>query len=118
MIFIVDDDVVMAKCVARACEKCRLKTRIFGDAISAMNAINDELPEMIFLDILLSGPDGFTFLNEMISYSDTMKIPIVVISSLEFKEKDLVDYGVVAVLDKAKMRPAEIQDLARKYAGR
>ena len=118
MIFVIDDDAIMAKCVARACEKCGFKTRIFGDAISAMAAINDELPEMIFLDILLSGPDGFTFLNELVSYSDTMKIPVVVISSLQFEERDLANYGVVAVLDKAKMRPEEIQDLAREYAGR
>ena len=44
---------------------------------------------MIFLDILLTGPDGFTFLNELISYSDTAKIPIVIVSSLDFSGKDL-----------------------------
>lgn len=118
MIFVIDDDVIMAKCVARACGKCGFKTQIFGDAISAMAAINDELPEMIFLDILLSGPDGFTFLNELVSYSDTMKIPVVVISSLQFPEKDLLDYGIVGVLDKTKMTPEEIQNYVRRYAGR
>lgn len=117
MIFIIDDDVIMAKCVARACEKSGLKTRIFGDAITAMAALNEDLPEMIFLDILLSGPDGFTFLNELVSYSDTMKIPVVVISSLKFSEKDLRDYGVVGVLDKTTMMPEEIRGYARKYAG-
>lgn len=117
MIFIIDDDAIMARCVARACEKSGLKTQIFGDAITAMNALEKGLPEMIFLDILLSGPDGFTFLNELVSYSDTMKIPVVVISSLKFSEKDLRDYGVVGVLDKTTMTPEEIQGYARKYAG-
>ena len=118
MIFIIDDDMAMAKCVARACEKCGFKTRIFGDAISAMVALDDELPTMIFLDILLSGPDGFTFLNELISYPDTMKIPVVVISSLKFSERDLRNYGVVGVLDKTTMTPEDVKGYARKYAGR
>lgn len=118
MIFIIDDDTAMAKCVARACEKCGSKTRIFGDAISAMAALDDELPTMIFLDILLSGPDGFTFLNELISYPDTMKIPVVVISSLKFSERDLRNYGVVGVLDKTTMTPEDVKGYARKYAGR
>ena len=118
MIFIIDDDAVMAKCVARACERSGFKTRVFGDAISAMAAFNEGLPEMIFLDILLSGPDGFTLLNELISYPDTMKIPVVVISSLDFSGRDLSDYGVVGVLDKTTMTPEDIKNYARKYAGR
>ena len=62
MIFVIDDDEIMAECVARAAAR---PTRIFSNAIEAMNAIADgEMPEMIFLDILLDGPDGFSFLNE------------------------------------------------------
>lgn len=118
MIFIIDDDIIMAKCVAKACRDCGKKTRIFGDAIMAMAAINEELPEMIFLDILLAGPDGFTFLNELISYPDTMKIPVVVVSSLDFSRQDLKDYGVVGALDKATMVPGDIKKYVREYAGR
>ena len=61
MIFVIDDDEIMAECVARATKK---ETKIFHNAIEAMNALDDGLPELIFLDILLDGPDGFTFLNE------------------------------------------------------
>ena len=112
MIFVIDDDYVMAECIAKACGK---DTRIFGNAIDAMNALSDELPEMIFMDILLTGPDGFTFLNELISYSDTAKIPVVIVSSLNFKKKDLEVYGVVGVLDKDTMRPEEIRGYVTKY---
>lgn len=112
MIFVIDDDPVMAKCIADACGR---KTRIFADAIEAMNVLDEELPELIFLDILLTGPDGFTFLNELISYSDTAKIPVVVVSSLDFKGKDLSAYGVVGVLSKDTMTPAEIKGYADEY---
>lgn len=113
MIFVIDDDAVMAKCIANATKK---KTRIFDNAIEAMNAFDDEMPELIFLDILLTGPDGFTFLNELVSYSDTAKIPVVVVSSLDFSGKDLSSYGVVGVLNKDIMTPNEIKGYADEYA--
>ena len=115
MIFIIDDDEIMAECVARACNGFEVK--IFSDAINAMNAISDgQIPEMIFLDILLTGPDGFTFLNELISYQDTAKIPIVIISSLDLTKIDLKEYGVVGVLEKDEMTPREIRNYVEKYA--
>jgi CheY-like chemotaxis protein len=113
MIFVIDDDLVMAKCIASATKK---PTRIFSNAIEAMNALDEEMPDLIYLDILLTGPDGFTFLNELVSYSDTAKIPIVIVSSLNFAGKDLSVYGVVGVLNKDTMMPVEIKGYADEYA--
>ena len=112
MIFVIDDDTIMAKCIADACGR---ETKIFADAIEAMNALDDGLPELIFLDILLTGPDGYSFLNELISYSDTAKIPVIVVSSLDFSGKDLSIYGVVGKLSKDTMTPAEIRGYADEY---
>ena len=107
MIFVIDDDDVMAECIARYCKG--QKNRIFSNAIEAMNAIDDEKPDLIFLDILLDGPDGFTFLNELASYNDTAKIPIVIVSSLDFSNQDLSEYGVVGVVNKDTMLPEDIK---------
>lgn len=118
MIFVIDDDEVMARCVAMACEKvdgCRVK--IFGDVLAAMAEISDGvMPEMILMDVMLSGPDGFTFLNELISYEDTAKVPVVLISAVDFKGKDLSVYGVVATLNKDSFTPEEVRRLVREYA--
>ena len=115
MIFVIDDDEIMAECIVRS---CKTEARVFYNAIDAMEEIAaGNLPELIFLDILLTGPDGFTFLNELASYTDTAKIPVVVVSSLDFTGKDLSEYGLVGVLDKNKMLPAEIRDYVKKYVG-
>lgn len=114
MIYIIDDDEIMCECMARACGK--VAVRKFSNAIEAMNEIGEgELPKLIFLDILLTGPDGFTFLNELVSYADTVKIPVVVVTSLELKLEDLAEYGVVGVLDKAEMTPQEIRGYVEQY---
>ena len=119
MIFVVDDDRELAECIAKMIMAfCTSrnglqdeKVEIFGNAIEAISAINEDMPELIFLDILLDGPDGWTFLNELMSYSDTEKIPVVIMSSLDFAGKDLSSYGVVATLNKAEMTPADIWEL-------
>lgn len=115
MIYIVDDDGVMAGCIARACDEKEVK--IFGNAIEAMNAISEgELPDLMFLDVLLPGPDGFTLLNEMVSYVDTAKIPVVIVTTLEMGERDLSNYGVVGVLEKETMKPADVRQYVNEYA--
>lgn len=114
MIYIIEDDALMAGCIAEACKE--YDTKIFADAITAMNAVAEKVPNLIFLDILLTGPDGFTFLNELISYEDTRKIPVVIISSLDFKDKDLSIYGVVGTLNKTTMLPEDIKDYAKRYS--
>ena len=91
--------------------------KICSNAITAMQEISEgEMPTLIFLDILLDGPDGFTFLNELISYEDTAKIPVVIISSLDFAGQDLSTYGVVGILHKETMHPRDIQEYVKKYA--
>lgn len=116
MIFIVDSDTVMAKCMARAISPVG-EVRIFSNALEAMAKIAEgELPKMIFLDAMLTGPDGFTFLNELVSYFDTAKIPVVLVSTLDFSKVDFSSYGVVGVLNKETMLPKEILNYAKKYA--
>lgn len=112
MIFVIDDDEIMAECVARAAKS---EFKIFHNAIEAMNALGDELPKLIFLDILLDGPDGFTFLNELMSYQDTSKIPIVIITSLDINIEKMHDYGVVGVIKKEEMTPAQIRNYVSEY---
>ena len=115
MIFVIDDDEIMSECIKRACGS---KTQVlcFSNAIEAMAEIDKTgVPNLIFLDILLDGPDGFTFLNELLSYSDTGRIPVVVVTSLNFEGKELSEYGVVGVLDKDTMKPEEISSYVNKY---
>lgn len=113
MIFVIDDDKIMAECVARA---CGAECQIFANALDAVAALSDQIPDLIFLDILLDGPDGFTFLNELASYSDTAKIPTVIVTSLNVDNINLKDYGVVGVLSKDTMSPKEIREYVTRYA--
>ncbi len=117
MIFVVDSDEIMGRCLVRILKKQGKDVSIFSNGIEAMNEISlSGAPEMIFLDVMLTGPDGFTFLNEMASYADTMKVPIVIVSEKDFSEIDLKAYGVVGALNKNTMKPEDVLDYVREYA--
>lgn len=106
-VLIVDDDQMMSECLSYVLPEHKVQT--CTDAIVALDLINQCLPDVLILDILLDGPDGFSLLNELLTYSDTAKIPVVIVSSLDLSSQDLLHYGVVAVLHKETMTPATLQ---------
>lgn len=119
LIYIIEDDAIMSECISLAIRSsqdigpgCIVET--FSDALSAMTAISECLPDLIALDILLNGPNGFTLLNELATYQDTTRIPIIVISSLGFLVDDLRPYGVQCILNKEVMKPNDIQSAVRE----
>ena len=114
MIFIIEDDFTFASCLKKYCGK--KETKIFSNIIDAINEIDENFPDLIFLDILLTGPDGFTLLNELASYPDTSKIPIVIVSSINFEGKDLSIYGVVDTFNKETLTPKEIEKYVKRYS--
>ena len=120
MIFVIDDDRVMAECMARMLKQVEpnLEVQIFSNGIEAVAALNEATPSLIFLDVLLDGPDGFTVLNELASYTDTAKIPVVLVSSLDLQKHDLSNYGIVQVLHKDTMKPADFQAILEQYHGK
>lgn len=111
LVYIIEDDMTMAECIALSVRAASNSpaAQVFHNAIEAMQGISQQLPDVILLDVLLDGPDGFTFLNELISYQDTARIPVVLISSLDFSNRNLSHYGVVQVLQKSTMTPEDIQ---------
>lgn len=117
LVYVIDDDELFADCLVSAITKGNktAQVRTFKNAIDAMNSLSDPLPNLIFLDILLPGPDGFTFLNEITSYTDTAKIPIILVTSLDLPEADLSIYGIQGILNKERMKPSEVTDYVKRY---
>ena len=111
--YIIEDNEIMSELFARYLNGIT-ETKIFHDVISAISEISDDQPDLIFLDILLTGPDGFTFLNEIVSYEDTGKIPVVIISSLDFQLESLKNYNVVKILNKDTLLPSDLRAVSQE----
>ncbi len=109
-ILIVEDDAWLAEQQARVLEKAGYKTSIALHAIAAIDAVDDVRPDVIILDVLLTGSTAFALLNELQSYGDTGAIPVVLCTNLaaDIKLDDVRPYGVKRILDKATMEPSDM----------
>ena len=112
-IFIIEDDPDFAEIYQMHLKRNfpEIPLQIFYNAIEANAAFSElseeELPSLIILDVLLTGPDGFTLLNELLSYPETSQIPVLLISSLNLAKFSLHAYNVCAILNKETFTPAD-----------
>ena len=116
-ILIVEDNRILAENFARIL-RSDFEISHADSAGSAISRIDNSFPDVILLDILLSGHSAFALLNELQSYVDTAKIPVVICSDLteNLDENSLKKYQVKSILDKSKISPKELREICRKVA--
>lgn len=109
-VLIIEDDKWLAENHARVIKNDGYKVLISNHALSAIKVIDEFKPDVIILDVVLTGYTAFTLLNELQSYEDTGKIPIIVCSNVveNLEAEELYPYGVRSILDKSKMLPGDL----------
>ncbi len=106
MIFIIEDDRGWENYYRRILKSYELD--FFHDGVAAIAAMDGKVPDLVILDILLTGPTGFAVLNEMRSYPELAKVPVLIVTSVTMKTDLAEQYGVVEVLSKSEMTPQEL----------
>ena len=77
-ILIVDDDSNIAELISLYLAKECFETQIVGDGVSALRAVKSYQPDLILLDIMLPGIDGYQVCREVRASSDT---PVIMLSA-------------------------------------
>jgi CheY-like chemotaxis protein len=108
-ILVVDDDPGILDALRFLFEEegYRVQTSEKGDYAEALHDANGGLPDLIVLDILLSGKDGRDICRKLKSKPDTRHIPIVMISAHPDAERSAREVGADAFVAK----PFAIDDL-------
>lgn len=82
-ILIVDDDFFFARYLARIIQdNLQVKVEIKVDPHEAIKYLNDNIPALIILDMMLPKMDGLTFLRNLRSNETTQDVPVIVCSAL------------------------------------
>ncbi len=79
-IMIVDDDVNICELIRLYLEKENYSTIIVNDGLEAVNSFEDYKPDLIILDIMLPGLDGWQICRKIRSSSN---VPIIMLSAKE-----------------------------------
>jgi len=111
-ILIIEDDKFLRELIAR-----KLTEEGFGvseavDGEEGIKKIKEEKPDLVLLDLILPGIDGFEVLSQMREESALSSIPVIILSNLGQKEdvEKGLKMGAVDYLIKAHFTPGEIID--------
>ena len=117
-ILIVDDDENIAELISLYLTKECFETRIVGDGESALSAVKEFNPNLILLDLMLPGIDGYQVCREV--RKEELQVPIIMLSAKgEVFDKVLgLELGADDYMEKpfdSKELVARVKAVLRRY---
>jgi CheY-like chemotaxis protein len=115
-ILIIDDDPMTHDIIKRKLSDEEFSIFSAMDGTSGINAVRDFAPDVIFLDILMPGKDGWAVIAELKADELLSKIPVIVISMLDddFSAKAL---GATAYMKKPIEKKVLLENIASIFSG-
>ena len=99
-ILVIDDDVDILEALKISLESEGYETKVTPDGTTAIEQVRAYRPDLILLDIMLSGCDGRDIASCLKKELDLKNIPIVMISAKQMAEQSALDCGASAFLPK------------------
>lgn len=115
-ILIVEDEEPIAKLVAEALQRCGYRTEIAADGDEALEKTLEMLPDLIILDLMLPGLDGWEVCRRLRDDRQTKNIPIIMLTARR-GEGDVVA-GLELGADDYMQKPFSIAELAARVKAR
>lgn len=81
MLYIVEDDANIRQMESYALKNSGFEVAEFANAAEFWRACETQLPELLLLDIMLPGEDGFALLQKLRSQPQTHDIPVIIVTA-------------------------------------
>lgn len=109
-ILIIEDDKFLRELIAQKLFKEEYNVSEAIDGEEGIKKIKEEKPDLVLLDLILPGIDGFEVLSQIKENSSLVQIPVIILSNLGQKEdvEKGLKLGAVDYLIKAHFTPGEI----------
>ncbi len=118
-ILFIEDEPTLQKSVGRYLEKEGYQVLSALDGETGIKLIQDNIPDLILLDLILPKKDGFEVLKEIKADEKTKEIPVIILTNLEQNtdiEKTL-ELGATTYLVKANYELDEIVKKIKEILG-
>jgi CheY-like chemotaxis protein len=106
-VLIVDDDSEIVLLVKTIAELEGYETHTASNGVEALALLHGFTPDLIFLDLMMPGMDGWTFSRELRRRSRARHIPIVVLSGVHDIQRTVGSLPIDGFISK----PFEYEDL-------
>jgi len=81
MIYIVEDDTNIRKMLVFAIAREGYEIKEFPDASTLYDSLEKEMAQLLILDIMLPGEDGFTVLEKLRGNPSTKRLPVIILTA-------------------------------------
>lgn len=88
-ILIIEDDVITTKIISHVLGQNDFEVGSSQDAEEGLKKVLKEIPDLILLDIMLPGMDGYQLLTRLKANKETSHVPVIILSSLA-GERDVI----------------------------
>lgn len=115
-IVVVDDSPTSLTLFERSIEKLDVELLTFSSANGSFEYLEDNVPQLIFLNIMMPEKDGLTYLRELRHFPLHKNTPVVIVSSKDYAQ----DRGIASELGALEfiIKPFSMQtiiDIVLKY---
>ncbi len=111
-ILIIEDDKFLRELIVRKLSNENFEISEAVDGEEGIKKVETEKPDLVLLDLILPGIDGFKVLSKMKDDPSSASIPVIILSNLGQREdvERGLKLGAVDYLVKAHFTPNEIID--------
>ena len=116
----IDDDPDSLEIVRRILDPVRIAVRTAGDGEAGLASIRAARPDVVVLDLMMPGKDGFEVLSELRADPATVSLPVIVVTAKELtrEERALIGEHADAMLQKGSFKPEELEAVIERLLAR
>jgi len=112
VILLVEDDALLLEVLQTQIENEGYKVFTVTNGLDVATSVRRHLPNLIVLDLIIPGIDGFAVLKELKGDDKLAKIPVVVLSNLD-KESDIKSTIALGAKEHIVKADVKIEDILR-----
>ena len=115
-VLVIEDDTFLRELIVQKLDKEGYEVTEALDGEEGVKQVKTQRPDIILLDLILPGVDGFEVLRQIKEDDATAKIPVLILSNLGQKEdiEKGMKLGAKDFLIKAHFTPGEIIEKIKK----
>ena len=100
LILLADNDMIVTRAYKAGLEQAGYTVTVAEDGDTALSQIRALHPDLVLLELLLPGLDGFTVLKTMKAEQASADIPVIILTSLtqESDKNEAINSGAVSVM--------------------
>jgi diguanylate cyclase (GGDEF)-like protein len=107
-VLVADDDTEFSDLVKMFLEANNYRALVVNESPKILNTLRAEKPDVLLLDLMMPGKDGFAVMEEMQDSADTAAVPIIILSGLRLENYQ--EHGILTGLPEivAREMPADL----------